>query len=162
MKESEENGAQEEQELTFLEFLETIFGFKPIESPLQEVKGSAMVLAASSGRAFLGSMQEIGGEGLLEMFYPLVYLEMPHQDPTTGQVSVTSQMGKEFMLLRTPKWKLVRVDSLYFLDLEITQDKQMAQEYEKAITQIRATDSGIALAGSPSLVGGGSVPPIKM
>lgn len=147
---------------TFLEYLEETFKFKPVESPLAEVKGTAMVLCVAAGRSILGSVADIVSEGLQEVFYPMGYMEVPKQDPHSGQITaVNSQMGKEFALLRTPRWKFYRVDSMYFLDSELSQDKKMAVEYDRAITHIRAADSGVEIASPSALTGGGSVTPLN-
>ena len=147
-------------EMSFLEFLEETFKFKPIESPLAEAKGTAMALIMSGGRPLLGGVFEISDK-LMEVLYPLVYMEVPKRDEAGRIVGVDSQMGKEVMSLPTPRWKMIRVDSLYFLNAEVPQDTTMATDYDAAITHIRGMDAGIEIAAPSSIIGGGTVSPIR-
>jgi len=146
-------------EKTILDFLKEEYGLKAIESPLDAVKGTAMVLVSVGGRSLLGSISALT-DGLLELYFPLGYMEAPQTNEQGQLVGVNSQMGKEYVLLCTPKWKMVRADSIYFLDSEISQDKKMAVEYDRAITHIRGNDAGIEIA-SPSNLTGGSVTPLR-
>lgn len=147
-------------EKTILDFLEEEFGFKPIESPLDAAKGTAMAMIMGAGRSMIGSVAQLKGEGFTEVFYPLGYSEMASQDDRTGVVNISSQMGKLAMLLRTPTLMMVRVEGLRFLDFSIPQDRKMAEEYERAITQVSANDAGIEIA-SPSGIVGPPVTPIR-